>query len=79
MPSTPATSPGITRLEDFLLEVGRNKFTRPLTRPYAALADTDWGREWAIEVYERAKPRYHPMTRQAAERALGLRTPQSSG
>jgi len=68
--------PGIQRLEQFLVEVGRNKFTRPL---YAALADTDWGREWAIEVYERAKPRYHPMTRQAAERALGIQTPQSSG
>ncbi|NEZ02876.1 M1 family metallopeptidase [Wenzhouxiangella sp. XN201] len=61
--------PGIERLEAFLLEVGRNKFTRPL---YGALADTDWGRDWAIEVYERARPGYHPMTRQAAERALGL-------
>ena len=61
--------PGIERLEGFLLEVGRNKFTRPL---YEALAATDWGREWAIEVYERAKPAYHPLTRQAAERALGI-------
>jgi aminopeptidase N len=61
--------PGIERLETFLLNVGRNKFTRPL---YSALADTDWGREWAIEVYQRAKPGYHPLTRQASERALGL-------
>jgi len=61
--------PGIARLEDFLLEVGRNKFTRPL---YSALADTDWGRDWAIEVYQRARPGYHAMTRQAAERALGV-------
>jgi aminopeptidase N len=61
--------PGIERLEPFLLEVGRNKFTEPL---YAALADTDWGREWAIEVYERARPGYHPLTRQASERALGI-------
>ncbi len=61
--------PGIERLEAFLIEVGRNKFTRPL---YAALADTDWGRDWAVEVYERARPGYHPLTRQAAERALGL-------
>lgn len=60
---------GIERLENFLLEVGRNKFTQPL---YAALADTDWGREWAIEIYERAKSGYHPLTRQASERALGL-------
>ncbi len=64
--------PGIDRLEDFLLEVGRNKFTRPL---YQQLANTDWGHEWAIEVYQRARPGYHPLTRQAAERALGLEPP----
>ncbi len=61
--------PGIERLETFLLEVGRNKFTQPL---YAALAASGWGRDWAVEVYERARPGYHPLTRQAAERALGL-------
>lgn len=61
--------PGIERLERFLLEVGRNKFTSPL---YAALAKSDWGRDWAIEVYQRARAGYHPLTRQAAERALGL-------
>jgi hypothetical protein len=33
---------------------------------------TDWGREWAIDVYQRARPGYHPLTRQAAERALGI-------
>ena len=67
--------PGIARLEDFLLEVGRNKFTRPL---YEALADTDWGRAWAVEVYERAEPGYHPMTRQAARRALGIETAKTA-
>jgi leukotriene-A4 hydrolase len=61
--------PGIERLETFLLEVGRNKFTAPL---YGALAESDWGHEWAVEVYERARPGYHPLTRQAAERALGI-------
>lgn len=61
--------PGIERLEDFLLEVGRNKFVRPL---YAALAEREWGRQWALDVYERARAGYHPLTRQAAERALGL-------
>ncbi|MEN1726908.1 MAG: M1 family metallopeptidase [Pseudomonadota bacterium] len=62
-------APGIERLETFLLEVGRNKFTRPL---YTALAESSWGRDWAIEVFERARPGYHPLTRQAAERALGI-------
>ncbi|MDR9388802.1 MAG: M1 family metallopeptidase [Wenzhouxiangella sp.] len=61
--------PGLDRLESFLVEVGRNKFTRPL---YAALADTDWGRDWAIEIYQQAKSGYHPLTRQASERALGI-------
>ncbi len=61
--------PAMDRLEAFLLEVGRNKFTQPL---YASLADTDWGRDWAIEIYEQARPGYHPLTRQAAERALEI-------
>jgi len=61
--------PAMDRLEAFLLEVGRNKFTQPL---YAGLADTDWGRDWGVEIYERARAGYHPLTRQAAERALGI-------
>lgn len=61
--------PGIERLERFLVEVGRNKFTAPL---YEQLAATEWGREWAIDVYQRARSGYHPLTRQAAERALGM-------
>jgi len=61
--------PGIDRLERFLLEVGRNKFTRPL---YEELAATDWGRDWALQVYARARAGYHPLTRQAAERALAI-------
>lgn len=61
--------PGLARLDTFLVEVGRNKFTRPL---YEELAATDWGREQALEIYQRARPGYHPMTRAAAERALGI-------
>jgi len=68
--------PGIERLERFLLEVGRNKFTRPL---YEKLAATDWGRDWAIEVYRRARPGYHPMTRGAAEQALGIEGESTDG
>lgn len=61
--------PGLARLDEFLVEVGRNKFTRPL---YEELAATDWGRAQALEIYQRARPGYHPMTRAAAERALGI-------
>ncbi|MEM1080643.1 MAG: M1 family metallopeptidase [Pseudomonadota bacterium] len=63
--------PGIERLALFLQEVGRNKFIRPL---YQALADSQWGRDWAIAVYAQARPGYHSLTRQAAERALGIET-----
>lgn len=61
--------PAVSRLEAFLLEVGRNKYTFPL---YSALAASDWGHDWAIEVYRRARPGYHSLTRTASERALGL-------
>jgi len=61
--------PGLDRLASFLMEVGRNKFTRPL---YASLAKTDWGRARAIEIYQQAQSGYHPLTRQASERALGI-------
>src|SRR5690625_214494 len=61
--------PAVPRLEEFLLEVGRNKYTFPL---YSALAASDWGHEWATEVYRRARSGYHSLTRTASERALGL-------
>lgn len=64
-----AYEPARARLERFLLEVGRMKFTTPL---YEALYASEWGRDWALEVYERARPGYHALTRQRAERALGL-------
>jgi len=61
--------PGLERLDSFLVEVGRNKFTRPL---YEELAGSDWGHEMALEIYQRARPGYHSMTRAAAERALDI-------
>jgi leukotriene-A4 hydrolase len=49
-------APADERLEEFLLEVGRRKFLKPL---YAELARTPAGRTRAFEIYERARPRYH--------------------
>jgi len=49
-------APADERLERFLLEVGRRKFLKPL---YAELARTPQGRARALEIYERARPRYH--------------------
>ncbi|MCP4748670.1 MAG: M1 family metallopeptidase [Desulfobacteraceae bacterium] len=48
--------PAYERLENYLLSIGRIKLIRPL---YQALAETDQGREFALDVYERARPVYH--------------------
>ncbi|MCV6613973.1 MAG: M1 family metallopeptidase, partial [Cellvibrionaceae bacterium] len=50
--------PGFARLENFLLSIGRNKFLRPL---YRALKEN--GKlELAQDIFERAKPGYHPLS-----------------
>lgn len=56
-------------LEDFLLEVGRRKFLKPI---YTALTATDEGREWAIEVYARARPGYHSISSATIDDILGV-------
>lgn len=67
--------PALDRLETFLLRVGRNKFVEPL---YESLAAEPELREWAVDIYQRARPGYHALTRQAAERALGLSDPDEA-
>lgn len=50
--------PAFPAIESFLLRVGRGKF---INRLYKALADN--GRKvFALEVYEKARPGYHPVT-----------------
>ena len=44
------------RLADFLLNVGRRKFLKPL---YTELAKTPDGLAWARALYTKARPRYH--------------------
>jgi len=54
-------------LEDFLTRQGRRKFLRPL---YRALVEA--GRdEQAREIYRRARPGYHPLSRQAVDEIVG--------
>ncbi|RMG45610.1 MAG: M1 family peptidase [Acidobacteria bacterium] len=55
------------RLEEFLLEVGRLKFLEPL---YRDLSATEEGRARARALFERASPRYHPITRAAIRKIL---------
>lgn len=50
--------PAYSRLEEFLLSVGRRKFIRPL---YQELAKTPEGKERALAIYRRARPTYHPI------------------
>lgn len=59
--------PALDALEDFLLEVGRMKFLRPL---YSALVEIEGGQEKAEEIYAEARPRYHPLGRSAVEGVL---------
>jgi hypothetical protein len=62
--------PAYPRLEQFLLEVGRMKMIRPL---YIELLKTPDGRRFALEVYAKARPGYHPIAQTAVEKVLGPR------
>jgi aminopeptidase N len=53
-------------LESFLMTVGRIKFLTPL---YQALLDAD-ERDRALEIYERARNRHHPVTVSSLDRLL---------
>ncbi|MEP6767683.1 MAG: M1 family metallopeptidase [Acidobacteriota bacterium] len=55
------------RLESFLTSMGRRKYLKPL---YEALAKTPGGRERAISLYRRARPRYHPIAAETVDRIL---------
>ena len=59
--------PAWPRLERYLLTIGRNKLVRPL---YTELMKTAEGAAFAREVFERAKPGYHPLTVTVNERIL---------
>lgn len=60
--------PAYPALEEFLVRVGRRKFLAPL---YGALAATPEGKEWALRVYERARPGYHAVSRGTIDGILG--------
>ena len=51
--------PAYPRLEQFLIEVGRRKFVKPL---FEALVKTPGGVERAKNIYAKARPGYHPIT-----------------
>jgi leukotriene-A4 hydrolase len=50
--------PAYPRLEAFLTVQGRRKFLKPL---YEELIKTPEGRQRAVQIYEKARPTYHPI------------------
>ncbi len=57
--------------EEFLAEVGRNKFVEPL---FAALWQAgDWGRPIATRIYGETRGGYHAFTRGRVDAILGWR------
>ncbi len=61
--------PAFPTLEPFLMEVGRIKLLKPL---YTELMKTGDGASFAKAVYEKARPRYHPIARTAIDKLVHL-------
>jgi hypothetical protein len=61
-------TPAYARLEQFLMDVGRRKYLEPL---YKELAKTPEGLTLAKEIYARARPRYHAISRGTVDEVLG--------
>lgn len=53
-------------VQDFLINVGRRKF---LTPTYSAMIESG-KKDWAIEVYEKARPNYHAVARETMDDLL---------
>ena len=53
----------------FMERIGRRKLVVPI---YAELAKSDEGKTFAITVYQKAKPGYHPLTQASVEKVLGM-------
>jgi leukotriene-A4 hydrolase len=55
------------RIEEFLVNIGRRKFVKPL---YAELAKTPTGMARARMIYGKARPGYHPITQATVDEIL---------
>lgn len=55
-------------VEEFLTEVGRRKFLVPL---YSALAGSEEGKAFALQIYEKARPNYHSVSFHTIDQILG--------
>jgi hypothetical protein len=59
--------PAYPQIEKFLSTIGRRKY---LKRLYAELIKTPKGKEWALKIYAKARPAYHPITRATISEVL---------
>lgn len=57
------------KMEEFLIAVGRRKFLKPL---YGKLVQTPEGKEWAKQVYAKARPGYHAVSVNTIDEMLGM-------
>lgn len=62
--------PAFPALDRFLTTQGRRKFLTPL---YTELSRTAWGRSLASDIYQRARPTYHPVSTNTIDRVLQWR------
>jgi hypothetical protein len=63
-------APADARLVEFLMDVGRRKFLKPL---YTELAKTEPGKQRALSIYEKARPRYHAVSVGTIDKIVGWR------
>jgi aminopeptidase N len=56
--------PGMNKLQQFLTKQGRRKFLKPL---YQKLVETERGKSLAKEIYKRARPAYHAVSRETID------------
>ena len=60
--------PGLDRLEEFLVSVGREKLIKPL---YEELVKSEPGKTWARAIYAKARPGYHPIVAKKLDQVVG--------
>jgi len=60
--------PAYSKVEEFLMSVGRRKFVMPL---FEAMVVSDQ-KDMALRIYEKSRPNYHSVTTQSVDELLGI-------
>jgi leukotriene-A4 hydrolase len=59
--------PAYSRIEEFVLTVGRKRYLKPLYEELLKVPDC---KQWAKNMYAKARPSYHPITQAALDRVF---------